>query len=497
VTTYFVLAAVCLALLWKSPQSLSRLSGISFLSRKVKLPDWAGGGDASLAHLLLIGFFRYHPRVLDAWVLKHIPTVREQFNRIRTVEQRQVHVEVPVALDRRVVSALQPEHLNEAFSRKLTCLLIQGEGGSGKTSLACQIAQWAMADAPRLSKHRMLPVLIEQDLNLEVAKDKVVLIEVIRGQLRNLAGEDDAPDQELVVRLLKRKRVLLIVDSYSELNETTRNKIRPVDPEFAANNLIVTSRLEEALDGVMKTTLCPQRVQGNRLASFMEVYLRECGKRDLFPDVEFFEACKRLSEMVGKRDITVLLAKLYANQLIASKEKSEDSRLLPENIPDLMLQYLNQLNRKEGRMDDRAVRTAAKIIAWECLRNTYQPTPAKMDAVLQALGGDAAEDKIKYIEEKLQFIQVLGVARDRVKFSLDPLAEYLAGLHLVENYRGNEESWRQFLAQASTAFGATDKIKGFLLAVRDCCLAKGPDLNVPSFVAEELAKQAGLDFRDQ
>jgi HEAT repeat protein len=493
VTAYLVLGLGCLALLWLSPLSLSRINGIPFLSRKVKLPDWAGGGEASLAHLLVVGFFRYHPRVLDAWVSQCIPTVRDQFLHIPTVAQRQVHVEVPVELDRKVIPALKPEHLDEIFSRRRTCLLIQGEGGCGKTSLACQIAQWAMADAAviRPSKHRMLPVMIEQDLNLEVAKDKVVLIEVIRGQLKNLTGQDDAPNQELVLHLLKRKRVLLIVDGFSELNEATRNKIRPVDPEFAANNLIVTSRREEPLDGVTKTTLHPQRVQGNRLASFMEAYLRECGKRDLFVDAEFFEACKRLSEMAGKRDVTVLLAKLYAEQLIASKEKPEDSRTLPENIPDLMLQYVNQLNRREPRVEDRAVHAAAKIIAWECLRHSYQPTPAKMDAVLEALGGDAAEDKIKYIEEKLQLIQVLGVARDRVKFALDPLAEYLAGLHVVENYRGNEEAWRNFLVQASTAFGATDKIKGFLLAVRDCCLAKAPDFKVPSFVAEELAKQTG------
>jgi hypothetical protein len=35
-------------------------------------------------------------------------------------------------------------------------------------------------------------------------------------------------------------------------------------------------------------------------------------------------------------------------------------------------------------------------------------------------------------------------------------------------------------------------IKGFLLAVRDCCLAKGKDAGVPDFVADELALKTGL-----
>src|SRR5262245_57253940 len=48
--------------------------------------------------------------------------------------------------------------------------------------------------------------------------------------------------------------------------------------------------------------------------------------------------------MVGDRDITVLLAKLFAEQMIASKEHCLDDNL-PQNIPDLMLSYLNELNR--------------------------------------------------------------------------------------------------------------------------------------------------------
>jgi hypothetical protein len=41
-------------------------------------------------------------------------------------------------------------------------------------------------------------------------------------------------------------------------------------------------------------------------------------------------------------------------------------------------------------------------------------------------------------------VQVIGAGRDRVKFALDPLAEYLAGLYVVEHYGGNEQLWRDF-----------------------------------------------------
>ena len=76
----------------------------------------------------------------------------------------------------------------------------------------------------------------------------------------------------------------------------------------------------------------------------MDAYLTQQGKRELFDDPEYFEVCRKLSLMVGEKDITVLLAKLYADQLVAAKEDLE-AKDLPDNIPDLMLCYLN---RPEG-----------------------------------------------------------------------------------------------------------------------------------------------------
>ncbi|WP_072032384.1 hypothetical protein [Fischerella sp. PCC 9605] len=51
----------------------------------------------------------------------------------------------------------------------------------------------------------------------------------------------------------------------------------------------------------------PLRVAGDRLSSFMEAYLTQRGKRHLFTDVEYFDACRRLSLMVGQRNITVFM----------------------------------------------------------------------------------------------------------------------------------------------------------------------------------------------
>ena len=171
-----------------------------------------------------------------------------------------------------------------------------------------------MAEEPdqQPCNHRMIPVLIEHDLDFTVASGKDPLTAAIGRQLQDLIATPAPVPEALLERLLRQRRILVIVDHLSEMPRTTRDKIQPEAPHFPVNALIVTSRIEETLGGVTKTVIRPLRVAGNRLSSFMEAYLTQRQKRDLFDDPAFFDACSRLSLMVGKRAITVLLAKLYA-----------------------------------------------------------------------------------------------------------------------------------------------------------------------------------------
>jgi HEAT repeat protein len=485
-----------LALLWLRPLWLLRINDTLRTFVEVQLPPQLGGLKISLRDLLLVRWFNYRPRVLDAWVAGFLPTARERFEDSDTVKDRQVYVDAPVDLDRVLLPDLTAKHLQRPFGQKQRCLLIWGEGGSGKTALVCQVAKWAMAEeeGERLCKHRMLPILIEQELDYNVDPGNQPFLEAIRGQLRLLIGELQAIPPELLDCLLRQRRLLVIVDHFSEMSDATRRHIRPGDPTFPANALVVTSRVEENLDGVPKTVVKPQRIQGNNLSSFMEAYLAKRGRRSLFPDQEYFAACSRLSQMVGTRNITVLLAKLFAEQMIALKLKEQPAEgELPDNIPDLMLSYLNELNRGAGGADpdDRAVHEAARIIAWECLRGSLRPADAPREAVRTALGEPREpkpEDRTQYLEKRLRLIRTIGPARDQIRFALDPLAEYLAGLHLVREYGSKEDPWRELLQRGRTTPGGPEGIKGFLLAVRDCCFAKGG----PSWVVEELGRLAGL-----
>ena len=478
VAVYPTLLLCWLVLHWLRPLWLFRINEALKPYTDFALPAQLGGIKVPLRYVLLVGFFHYSRRMLDAWVAQHLTTARAEFQRKTTVSDRAVHITVPVVLDGQAMPQLTPQQLQPTFSKTLACLLIWGEGGAGKTSLACQIAGWAMADLPteRLCpQHCMLPVLIEQAMEPKDKEHPRPFTDAIRGELRALTHEENPIPEELLLRLLQRRRVLVIVDHFSEMPEATRQEIRPGQPEFPANALVITSRLEEQLGGVPPTTIKPLRIQGNRLSSFLEAYLTQRGKRECFDDAEFFDACRRLSLMVGTRDITVLLAKLYAEQMIATKESAAES-ILPGTIPDLMLSYVNELNRGIDRpkQGDRTVHRVTKVIAWECLKRIYRPTPAPREDVLTALRGEQdAEALLSYLEDRLRLIQTIGAGRNQIRFALDPLAEYLAGLYVVEVFGDNVDAWEEFFAHAETLPGAPDAIRGFLLAVRDCCLTQG------------------------
>ena len=486
-------------LLRVKPLSLLWLN--SFLQKTDLSLEFIGVNFKTATLRILLFDLQYHPRVLDDWVKTNLETARRQFENKQTVKQRNIYVPtIPVILNGDSIPELTPKDLQYKFSESRETLLIWGEGGSGKTTLACQLAKWAMADNPEqrlCPNHRMLPILIDQELSDEAGNPQQVLMEAIHGQLRDLIEAVKPISEELLEHLLRERRLLVIVDGYSEMRPATRNKIKPELPSFVANALIVTSRSDESLGGVNKTIIEMMRVHSSKLAEFLQAYVNKKGKQDLFKtDQELFQACIQLSQLVGERDITVLLAKLYADQLIAT-EAENNTKNLPDNIPDLMLSYLNQINCQliekglENHLDNLTVHQVAKVIAWQCLKQTYRSTTVPLDTLLKVLGEQWGEEPaktyLKYLENSLHIVETIKPSEDQICFSLDPLAEFLAGLYLVDLYKDNEKLWTEFLAQADAQPGAPESIKGFLQAVQDCCQNKKNI--VPKMILEELSRR--------
>lgn len=488
-----VFLLLCLLMLWLRPLWLLKINDALVEISDVRLPSWLGSVTVPVRYVLLVGFFRYHSRVLDAWVGARVDKVSKRFAEKSTVHEHSIHVPIPISLNNTVLPDAGAAHFRRVFDSEVGCLLINGEGGTGKTSFACRVAQWALSTRTetRLSQHLMLPILIEPDVTIQFYSEEAVL-QFVQIQLRLAAGDAQPPRMDLVKNLLRQKRVLLVVDSLSEMKNDARLAIAASIANLPVNASVVTSRNYEALNGVAKDVVVMPRIEGNYLSDFLGSYLTHLHKRQLFDDEEFFEACRRLTLIVGGRDITVLLAKLYADHMVMSKECQfhEDA---PQNIPELFLQYVNRVNRMAAidSFDDATVQQVAKLVAWACVKDHFSPTTIdRKNIILNLGGGSDGESLILHLEDKLKIVRTVGVKKERLRFTLDPLAEYLACLHVVDVYKDDESRWQQLLDRIRA--NRVNDIRFFLLALQDCCTANA-DGQLPIAMAEELSKLSGWD----
>jgi HEAT repeat protein len=126
-----------LLVLWFRPLWILKINNTLQPYTDFELPMPMGNSiKIPLRFVLFVGWFHYHPRVLDAWVEEHVEVARYAFAQKSTAQEREVHIPIPVILQGKTVAELASSNLHHTFGDGRQCLLIWGEGGSGKTSLA-------------------------------------------------------------------------------------------------------------------------------------------------------------------------------------------------------------------------------------------------------------------------------------------------------------------------------------------------------------------------
>jgi formylglycine-generating enzyme required for sulfatase activity len=457
---------------------------------------------------------------LDAWVEAHAAPIAHAFAQLPTVDERRVHVPLTLRLQspgqRPQVLVLEPEHLLGAVEgSEAHLIVIAAEGGAGKTSLAVRIGFWALAGS--LGPERRLPVLIDRAL-----EENESVSERVRHWLEETLGRGSL-DPVLVEALLRHKRLLPIVDHFSELPEAARQQVRQTLPP----GLVLLTTRRSGTEGFSEravTQITPLQISTDRLQSFFLEYLRDQGLDDRLDDNELVPAQNQLRRIVGNKPISVMLAQMFIDDVIAKRELGQG--LLAGSVPELMLGYVSRLDsgtspqhrRRAGlEISPALVQRSLQVLALASHQQSPEGRPLFLPLAFrriradQALAADPPEGLgmtsqrqrqalIDYLVEQ-RLLHHPGADLDELCFPLDPLSDYLAALRQRERLEGGEP-WQPFLADLeSRDHGEREGMRGFVLALRDACQdrlrrADGNTL-LPRDLPDRLGRLADLDPEEE
>lgn len=488
---------------------------------------------------------------LDEWVQGNLERWRARFEAIDDVKARRVHVELDVAIQLagRPVEQdpaeakprpLKPEDLKAVVAAPGSqMLLLWEEGGAGKTSLAFRIARWGLDGL--MADHPLLPVL------LDPATGEGDVVERLHSQLRHLG--DSQLNRDLVEDLLRHRRLLPIVDHVSELSDQQRQWLsRELPPHLV---LLTSRKREKSLFPAWSISeLQPQRLEGEALFAFFEAYLQAkgclsgAGVNALSLSAEDQMRTRDLLErMVGNKPITVLLVCMVIDKALDHVAEGRID-LLPSSVPELMLDYVersfNNISPDYRRLADGTplrpewIADSLKALALAAHRqnnHAYRPENFALPLALEALGKlpglsqalaseEQRRDLVSYLHVNLNLLQRKPGSdiNPMYRMSLDPLADYLAALALIEELSGGEpdpnlddsgsyqrvRDWLDLLDRRleREPEEASVLMRGFLAACRDVyreLLSRAPSCLDPQLrrnwddILHTFARLAGID----
>jgi photosystem II stability/assembly factor-like uncharacterized protein len=437
--------------------------------------------------------------VLDAWVARRLLAARSALGRILLYQARRTYIQVPVhANDDGNDNIMdQPRALDfrSILNRERAVIVIVGPGGSGKTTLACALARWALAEdeATKLLRWTAIPVIVAEDTN--------DLLASVTAGLRRMVGLEDELDPDIVGALLRRKRVVVIVDALSERGTETQTHLQQLyGSDTPINALVLTTRRELDLGGVGRTVLQPQPIGLQRLVPFIMEYLRRKDLADKFDPRQQLALAQRILQIVetgGGLTVTPLLVTLFVDAAVDRSVDGGGLDRLPADIPEIYLLYLERLNPTDpatpNRITHDLMRRAAMLLARASLGDDLVPTDFLRQDAEQRLSTAGMKEAAALVDRLVANAVVLEqpvAGLSRLRFQLDPVAEYLAAMATCHELGDDRSAWSTMVARLTVLPGYPEAVRGYLAALAACYMTyrtplKLADIELPWAIAAE------------
>lgn len=454
--------------------------------------SWAMG---DLPYLLTY-WIGSRPRCLWAWVGQQRPAARlccrqlfdeahvpDYFSRVpATLADSTGATAIAEVTYRKVLDMLglnQPRR-KEGPARRL---VIHGPGGCGKTTMSIMFASWAMgyespwdeaASSAETSLRYPLPLLIDQafDLNGSVGESdmrkrrEAAFIESVERAARGALPQSEV-DAILVRDLLRAGAILPLIDHFSEAPESTREAVIDTlsDADLVPLCMLTSRDDERSLGqhaGISRLQLLPLNfgLASDLYRMLVEAHLKNRGEEMRADDLQsYYPAQAQLGfRTLGTADgVSPLMVSLIARlalgrieraRVASGNEMSEPyaSSALGSIVsePELVRMYVGELAWDAGPDHDSARRAGfltrvlvdAKALAWGCMRNGLVPGSLESGQACAILEAESPDEAFGRLETLLHNVRLLRnpspSQHDRIRFALDPVCEFLAGLYLVD-----------------------------------------------------------------
>jgi hypothetical protein len=85
-------------------------------------------------------------------------------------------------------------------------------------------------------------------------------------------------------------------------------------------------------------------------------------------------------------------------------------------------------------------------------------------------------------------VRTIPPAHSYIEFSFDPIADYLAGLWLLQSLK-TDQQWLEFLEAVDHQTDKKESVVDFLAAVLECCIRKNTEFKSSPWILERLSER--------